>query len=795
MPHLITIPPERPSDMSQTSLSMWNRFSRTLSWSLDYVTYAIIFLLTLTILFGLWESQSVMAFEGPKQEDAELTMDERRATAVALNYCRASFHRIRRQPSEIVIEEERDKILNNLNLAHISDSAVIDLYKTLLDEFGSIEVQDEQKKLFKSKFRRSLAQELAFDGLAMATQVSTAQFVAAVQTGANSWWDYRSMKWTRDLELMKLNQSRVKQVVQQSSKFLDTFWKLSQKQNIPDRWLVRSDDLDRLETALQEPNPAIRLRQLKRLEPFMEAYPPYYYYMARTEQQMGDFATASRSYEKLIARDSHHFRRDDMLSTAFANLALIRHHTNQGDATKAAIAALDQSVDSWQSNLLCAWVLQRQQSYELAEDAVLRNLDSDLEKPQSTNVLVSLYAQSGKQQKLKQALQNPDFLPHLNSVVLADALSRIPQQEMPVAAEAWMVQSVGGRWERGLTSNDFVLHLSPNWTRDFRQARLVMPNGHRVNLPATPMQDQALEIRMAQLPPYLLDAMIIPSPQSPYLELDYGNSGTMKLNLGPYNENEMTAQRGQVRYPQWLSFQTKPQFVMTQLITPNSTLSMSQGGIVATHRNDYLPADTQQATNESESPQPGHNPLAPKQISQDPVVSPPLVDQKGIAQRTNKPVNDLAPTPESPKASENSTPKQAPELSLNQGVQHFQPEQVPRAHPTGKVTITSIEANPVRSPENLTMPQRWPAATQPAATQDEVELLPKPVRKSGFQKATQQQPSLPASTSEIEILSPISLPELEETPKTNPPQSVESSKTNRTERIRSLFRPYNPNQN
>ena len=39
-----------------------------------------------------------------------------RATAVALNYCRTSFHRIRRHPNKQVLVEERERILDNLNL-------------------------------------------------------------------------------------------------------------------------------------------------------------------------------------------------------------------------------------------------------------------------------------------------------------------------------------------------------------------------------------------------------------------------------------------------------------------------------------------------------------------------------------------------------------------------------------------------------------------------------------------------------------------------------------------------------
>src|SRR5690348_10108755 len=57
---------------------------------------------------------------------------EARSTAVALNYCRASFHRMRQNPSKRVLSEEQQHILNNLNLNEIGDQEVITLYTGVL---------------------------------------------------------------------------------------------------------------------------------------------------------------------------------------------------------------------------------------------------------------------------------------------------------------------------------------------------------------------------------------------------------------------------------------------------------------------------------------------------------------------------------------------------------------------------------------------------------------------------------------------------------------------------------------
>ena len=66
-------------------------------------------------------------------ENAAHEESVRRTTAVALNYCRAALHRIRRQADKSVFLEEQTRILNNLDLNRIEDPEVISLYKSILD--------------------------------------------------------------------------------------------------------------------------------------------------------------------------------------------------------------------------------------------------------------------------------------------------------------------------------------------------------------------------------------------------------------------------------------------------------------------------------------------------------------------------------------------------------------------------------------------------------------------------------------------------------------------------------------
>ncbi len=191
-----------------------------------------------------------------------LSTVENRSTAVALNYCRASFHRIRKDPSRTVLYQEQEKILNNLNMDAVADPEVIQLYTAVLDEINQVGVADYERQLYREQHKNSIQKKVAWDILAMGADVATAQVGSAIRSGANSWWDYRSMEFQRDQDLLKIEKTRINSVVAKSSLFMDTFWKLAQKKKIPDKWLIRGNDLDAIEVAMREPNPEVRLRVL-----------------------------------------------------------------------------------------------------------------------------------------------------------------------------------------------------------------------------------------------------------------------------------------------------------------------------------------------------------------------------------------------------------------------------------------------------------------------------------------------------------------------------------------------------
>lgn len=421
--------------------------------------------------------------QGDEADNTKSASEEaaRRSAAVTLNYSRASFHRIRRNPTLRVLGEEQEKILNHLNLNGVADEEVLKLYSSVLDEISQIQLADRERVLLRGKHNQQLQANLGFSALALTTQMATAQFASAVRTGAASWWDVRNFSTNRDLDLHRIDKDRMTKLVEKSAKFLDVSWKMARDKQIPDRWLVRGDDLDKLEEAWKEPDPTTRHRVLKRMEPFMECYPPYWYYLARTEQALGRLPTAAKTFQQMASLGEGHFRKDEMLSAGLANQALIQAYLEDPAASETARRALACSNDVWEANLLCASVLQRSGAYEDAEDAILRNLDVDLEVAQSRAALVTLYVASDNREKLTAMLSDFNIVRTLPTILLTQCAAALGETNSPPLLAQVLERSLQATPRYNLGRDDLVIQATSNWQLEHARIRLAWDEGAYIN--------------------------------------------------------------------------------------------------------------------------------------------------------------------------------------------------------------------------------------------------------------------------------------------------------------------------
>ena len=462
--------------------------------------------------------------ETATEASAPAAEDTRRSTAVALNYCRAALHRIRRYPTRRVLYEERHRILNNIDLNGIADEEVIRLYTTVLDEINQIEVADRERIVIAEQHKRSLQRQLVTDLFVIGTQAATGQLADAVRSGSNSWWDVRNRTLQREIDVWTIDRQRMVALVNRSSEFLSASWKLSRNNRIPDDWLIRENDLDRLTAALKEQDPAVRLRVLRRMSRFMECFPPYWYHVGRTEQQLGHFEQAACIYTRL-AQFSGFFRHDDMLASGMANLAVIREYLQTPDAAETALAALDYSNGVWEANLMCAWVLARHQRFEDAEDAVLRNLDVELENQQSRIALVSLYYHAGNTKKLAEMLEREDVVAMIPVPGLLLSARLIGTDELPEPVNRHIIESLYGFVERRAGRHDVGIVTASAWK--LADAHLSIAVGdHVLRSPQVVEGSNRTEVRFPFAPATVTDSIVltITYPETPAIRLHLAHS-------------------------------------------------------------------------------------------------------------------------------------------------------------------------------------------------------------------------------------------------------------------------------
>ena len=397
------------------------------------------------------------------RQKAEEERQQRVKLAVALNYCRASFHRINKYQTKEVLFQEKERILNNLDLSSIDDVQVIKLYTDVIQEINQIELVDTEEKIIEERYRRAFAERLFFNAFAISANVATFNYVGAVQSGARSFWDFAATENQAENDSWKLEKGHLTSLTSKTTNFVETSWKLARERKIPDEWLIRDRDIERMYASMKEPDLETRLRILKRQESYLQCFPPYYYYIGRLEQSLGHLQDAAATYRKLRDLEQGHMRRDDMLAAGLANLAMIEQHFGDPNAVKTARQALEESGEVWEANLVCAGVLAEAGDFQVAEDAVLRNLDVALETHSSRNSLAMVYARSGDQVKLSQYLSDREFVASLRAPVLLQCAVAMGSQQMPAPASQKLLASLQGYVDLSQGRDDLVITASDDW--------------------------------------------------------------------------------------------------------------------------------------------------------------------------------------------------------------------------------------------------------------------------------------------------------------------------------------------
>ena len=197
-----------------------------------------------------------------------------------------------------------------------------------------------------------------------------------------------------------------------------------------------------------------------------------------------------------------------------------------------------------------------------AEDAVLRNLDVDLERVQSTAALLSLYARQGKIAQLRARLANPAIVRTLPMPLVIRAAAVLGPRRTPEAVVARMGLIRGGPLRAQLRAGRLRAGDDPLWGLQASEMSLVVRDEsyRQSTIALTPGQSEVRFPRIGEVghPLYATS-----SPPSALLIVKFPDTPLVRLRLDSRPETGLAAQ-------------ARASFPMVDLLTSASAKSRQQ---------------------------------------------------------------------------------------------------------------------------------------------------------------------------------------------------------------------------
>lgn len=249
-------------------------------------------------------------------------------TMLALNMAVVSVHRILSAQDRIILDAEYQNIINNLSIGNIrSDPEITELYRKLLDAAQSKKLRQEEAAELRKQYDsqssnriKSALSEMAENGRKMLTgETGISTFFTGLGRLAGacmaSYFKHQSAVDDINLstELYRLKAEDMADFNELQKQLLSSSWELLNKYHLPDEYRLVQRALDDFYRAVEEPDTASRrLRMLKALEDDFRVYPPYWYYRAKTAQEVGDndeteksFARFSETWRPVLRKDPY----------------------------------------------------------------------------------------------------------------------------------------------------------------------------------------------------------------------------------------------------------------------------------------------------------------------------------------------------------------------------------------------------------------------------------------------------------------------------------------------------------
>ena len=342
------------------------------SWG--YVKRAVVFVMLAAFSSAAW---------------AEETYDPMN-TMLALNMAIVSVRNMTASKDRAVLEQEYDRIINNLRLGDIeSDSELVKLYGKLLDTISTYRLTEEEARVFSGLYdnQQKNAMTSALADLWPVGGDLESFFASLFTSGVTAYFGYREereeiwrtsqeKKWELQKEALEALNSLQKELLADS-------WALLRKYKLADNCRITQEDLDFLEQALDQPDKEKACQMFSALEGAFAAYPPFWFYRAQAASRCDD-AAATLEYLNVFDRLERPVLRRDPYKAEAARLRILMDQSLTRDEIAAQLAVLRENISprDWVEWLfygtVCWSIGDRDRGMEAVRNNVLFETESQL---------------------------------------------------------------------------------------------------------------------------------------------------------------------------------------------------------------------------------------------------------------------------------------------------------------------------------------------------------------------------------------------------------------------------------
>ena len=228
-------------------------------------------------------------------------------TMLALNMAIVSINSIVSTQDRIVLDQEYNNIINKLALGNIeSDYELTGLFTEMMNFITGKTLRQEEAKRFQERYNRREQRQLigALSGI-RAYGGNLWSWLGSLATSCvSSYFTYQNSKAELleglDDDLWRLQKEDIEDCNDLQVRLLNSSWNLLRQYKLPDEYRLTQDSLNGYFKAVNEPDPAKRLRMLKarNVERNFQVYPPYWFYRAKAAQEIKDDAETLKCYDK-----------------------------------------------------------------------------------------------------------------------------------------------------------------------------------------------------------------------------------------------------------------------------------------------------------------------------------------------------------------------------------------------------------------------------------------------------------------------------------------------------------------